>query len=83
MKITDVKVKKVETNNRLKAVASIVFDNELVVTGIKVIDGQYGLFVAMPNKKDEQGKYIDIAHPVNAKMRELITNTVLDAYNNI
>jgi stage V sporulation protein G len=83
MKITDVKIKKVETNNRLEAVASIVFDNEIAITGIKVIDGQYGLFVAMPNKKDEDGKFIDIAHPVNAKMRELITNTVLDAYNNL
>lgn len=83
MKITDVKIKKVETENRLKAVASIVFDGELIVSGIKVIDGQYGLFVAMPNKKDENGKFIDIAHPVNAKMRELITNSVLDAYNNI
>ena len=81
MKITDVRVRKVDSNNRMKAVASITLDDEFVVHDIKVIDSANGLFVAMPSKKDTFGVFKDIAHPINAETREKIQNAILAAYD--
>ena len=81
MKITDVRVRKVDSNNRMKAVASITLDDEFVVHDIKVIDSANGLFVAMPSKKDTSGVFKDIAHPINAETREKIQNAILAAYD--
>ena len=65
MQITDVRIRKVEKEGKMKAVASITIDNEFVVHDIKIIDGDKGLFIAMPSKKTLDGEYRDIAHPIN------------------
>ena len=72
MQITDVRLKKVNSGSRMKAVASVTFDNEFVVHEIKVIESQKGLFIAMPSKKRLNGEHKDIAHPINPETREKI-----------
>ena len=80
MQITDVRVRKVTKEGKLKAVVSITIDNEFVVHDIKVIEGEKGLFIAMPSRKATDGEYRDIAHPINSGTREKIQNTILDRY---
>jgi len=80
MKITDVRVRKVIRQGKMKAVVSITFDNEFVVHDIKVIEGEKGLFIAMPSKKSTDGEYRDIAHPINSETRQVIQTLILDAY---
>ena len=82
MQITDVRLRKVNVNseNRMKAVASVTFDNEFVIHDIKVIESQNGLFNAMPSRKTPNGEYKDIAHPINAETREKIQKAILEAY---
>ena len=80
MQITDVRVKKVNSANRMKAVASVTFDNEFVVHDIKVIESQNGLFIAMPSKPVPNGDHKDIAHPINAETRERIQKAILEEY---
>ena len=69
MQITDVRLRKVNSENRMKAVASVTFDNEFVIHDIKVIESQNGLFIAMPSRKTPNGEYRDIPHPINAETR--------------
>ena len=82
MQITDVRLRKVNSENRMKAVASVTFDNEFVVHEIKVIENPEGvLFIAMPSKKIKStGEHKDIAHPINAETREKIQKAILEAY---
>ena len=80
MQITDVRVRKVTKEGKMKAVVSITLDNEFVVHDIKVIEGEKGLFIAMPSKKSVDGEHRDIAHPINSTTRELIQNTILKSY---
>ena len=80
MKITDVRVRKITKEGKMTAIVSITLDDEFVVHDIKVIEGEKGLFIAMPSKKATDGEYRDIAHPINSATRELIQNTILDAY---
>ena len=80
MQITDVRVRKVAKEGKLKAVVSITMDEEFVVHDIKVIEGEKGLFIAMPSKKALDGEYRDIAHPINSVTREHIQNIILDSY---
>ena len=80
MQITDVRVRKIATEGRMKAVVSITIDNEFVVHDIKVIEGEKGLFIAMPSKKAADGEYRDIAHPINSQTRDKIQNMILDSY---
>lgn len=84
MEITDVRLRKVNSEGRLKAVASVTFDNEFVVHEIKVIKNPEGvLFIAMPSKKIKStGDHKDIAHPINPATREKILNAILEVYNN-
>ena len=84
MQITDVRLRKVNSENRLKAVASVTFDNEFVVHEIKVIKNPEGvLFIAMPSKKIKStGEHKDIAHPINPATREKIQKAILEVYNN-
>ena len=84
MVITDVRLRKVNSENRLKAVASVTFDNEFVVHEIKVIKNPEGvLFIAMPSKKIKStGEHKDIAHPINPATREKIQKAILEVYNN-
>lgn len=80
MQITDVRVRKVAKEGKLKAVVSITMDEEFVVHDIKVIEGEKGLFIAMPSKKALDGEYRDIAHPINSDTRERIQNIILQRY---
>lgn len=80
MKITDVRVRKVTKEGKMKAVVSITIDDEFVVHDIKVIEGEKGLFIAMPSRKAVDGEYRDIAHPINSATRDRIQNLILDAY---
>lgn len=80
MQITDVRVRKVAKEGKLKAVVSITIDEEFVVHDIKVIEGEKGLFIAMPSKKAMDGEYRDIAHPINTSTREYIQNMILEKY---
>lgn len=80
MQITDVRVRKITKEGRMKAIVSITLDNEFVVHDIKVIEGEKGLFIAMPSKKAIDGEYRDIAHPINSETRDRIQKVILDAY---
>ena len=80
MNITDVRVRKVAKQGKMRAIVSITLDNEFVVHDIKVIEGDKGLFIAMPSKKSADGEYRDIAHPINSDTRRLIQDVVLKAY---
>ncbi len=80
MKITDVRVRKIAKEGKMKAVVSITIDDEFVVHDIKVIEGEKGLFIAMPSKKAMDGEYRDIAHPISQATRETIQRLILDAY---
>ena len=80
MQITDVRVRRVAKEGKLKAVVSITIDDEFVVHDIKVIEGEKGLFIAMPSKKAMNGEYRDIAHPINSETREKIQSTILGRY---
>ncbi|MBM7866386.1 septation regulator SpoVG [Heliobacterium undosum] len=80
MTITDVRVRKVNLEGKMKAIVSVTFDNAFVVHDVKVVEGQKGLFVAMPSRRTPEGEYRDIAHPISAKAREQISVAVLNAY---
>lgn len=80
MTITDVRIRKIATEGKMKAIVSVTFDNEFVVHDIKVIEGQNGLFIAMPSRKTPDGEFKDIAHPINTDTREKIQNYILKAY---
>lgn len=80
MQITDVRVRKVTKEGKMKAVVSITLDNEFVVHDIKVIEGEKGLFIAMPSHKAADGEYRDIAHPINSETRERIQSIILEKY---
>ena len=80
MQITDVRVRKIEKEGKMKAIVSITIDNEFVVHDIKVIEGQNGLFIAMPSRKTPDGEFKDIAHPINTDTREKIQTSILKAY---
>lgn len=82
MEVTDVRLRRVQTDGRMRAIASITLDNEFVVHDIRVIDGNTGLFVAMPSKRTPNGEFRDIAHPINSDMRTKIQQAVLVAYEN-
>ena len=81
MTITDVWVRKIEKEGKLKAIVSITLDNEFVVHDIKVIEGEKGLFIAMPSKKSADGEFRDIAHPINSSTRGMIQTIILDKYH--
>ena len=80
MTITDVRIRKIATEGKMKAIVSVTFDNEFVVHDIKVIEGQNGLFIAMRSRKTPDGEFKDIAHPINTDTREKIQNSILKAY---
>ncbi len=80
MKITDVRVRRITKEGKMKAVVSITIDDEFVVHDIKVIEGDKGLFIAMPSKKATDGEFRDIAHPINTSTRDNIQKIILEAY---
>ena len=83
MDITDVRIRKVGNEGKMKAVASVTFDEEFVVHDIKIIEGVNGLFIAMPSRKMSDGNYRDIAHSLLSETRVRINNAVLNAYENM
>lgn len=80
MRITDVRVRKIAKEGKMKAIVSITIDDEFVVHDIKVIEGDKGLFIAMPSKKATDGEYRDIAHPISQTTRENIQEIILESY---
>lgn len=80
MKITDVRVRRVTKEGKMKAVVSVTLDDEFVVHDIKVIEGEKGLFIAMPSRKASDGEYRDIAHPLNSDIRDMLQTTILKSY---
>lgn len=83
MQITDVRIRKVSSEGKLKATASITIDGAFVVHDIKIIEGVKGVFVAMPSKKNADGEYKDIVHPINTETRNEIQRIILEAYETI
>lgn len=80
MQVTDIRVRQVFDEGKMKARVSVTFDNQFVVHEIKVLDGENGLFIAMPSKKLPTGEYKDIAHPINKETRMMLQDLILDAY---
>ncbi len=80
MEITDIRVRKLNTEGKMKAVVSVTFDNAIVIHDIKIIDGQEKLFIAMPSRKTPDGEFKDIAHPINAQMRQYLEDAILKKY---
>jgi stage V sporulation protein G len=83
MKITDVRIRKINDEGKMKAVVSVTFDDEFVVHDIKVIEGQNGLFIAMPSRKMGEGDFRDIAHPLTSDTRNRIKNAIFDEYEKV
>ena len=81
MQITDVRIRKIAKEGKMKAVVSITIDEEFVIHDIKIIEGEKGMFIAMPSRKTAEGEYKDIAHPIKSSTRELIQNLILQKYN--
>jgi len=80
MEITDTRIRMINKESKMRAVVSVTFDDCFVVHDIKVIEGEKGLFIAMPSKKTPDGEYRDIAHPINSEMRNRLESVILDAY---
>lgn len=83
MQITDVRIRKIAKEGKMKAIVSITLDGEFVVHDIKVIEGEKGLFIAMPSRRAGDGEYRDIAHPINSEIREMIQNIILEKYETV
>lgn len=83
MKITDVRIRKISQEGKMKAIVSVTFDDEFVVHDIKVINGQNGLFVAMPSRQIADGDFRDIAHPINAKTRKKVQYAIFSEYEKV
>ena len=83
MEITDIRIKKVASEGKMKAIASVTFDNAFAVHDVKVLEGPEKLFVAMPSRRTPDGEYRDIAHPINSDMRNMLESKVLAAYDAI
>ncbi len=81
MQVTDVKIRKITNEGKMKAIVSITLDNEFVVHDIKVIEGENGLFIAMPSRKTPSGEFKDIAHPISTDVRQKFQSEILKHYN--
>lgn len=80
MKVTDVRIRKINNDGKMKAIVSVTFDDEFVVHDIKIIEGQNGLFIAMPSRRMADGEFRDIAHPINSDTRTKIQEAVFSQY---
>lgn len=83
MQITDIRIRRISKEGKMKAVVSITFDNAFVVHDIKIIEGEKGLFIAMPSRKATDGEYRDIAHPINSETRDIVQTMVLKKYEEL
>jgi len=80
MQVTDVRIRKITNEGKMKAIVSVTFDNCFVVHDIKIIEGQNGLFIAMPSRKTPEGEFKDIAHPINQETRDMVQKAVIEKY---
>ena len=80
MQITDIRVRKIESSSKMKAIVSITIDDAFVIHDIKVIESPTRLFIAMPSRQNREGEYKDIAHPINSETREMLQTAILEAY---
>jgi len=83
LKVTDVRIRKITEEGKMKAIVSVTLDDEFVVHDIKIIDGQNGLFIAMPSRKMADGEFRDIAHPINAETRKKIQDAIFQEYEKV
>lgn len=83
MKITDIRIRKINATGKMKAIVSVTFDDMFVIHDMKIIEGASGLFIAMPSRKTPGGEYKDIAHPINSETRDMIQTIILDEYENM
>ena len=83
MKVTDVRIRKINDEGKMKAIVSVTFDNEFVVHDIKIIEGQNGLFIAMPSRKMGEGDFRDIAHPINSETRTRLQDAIFSEYEKV
>ena len=83
MNITDIRIRKITSDSKMKAIVSVTIDDMFVVHDMKIIDGQNGLFVAMPSRKTPDGEFKDIAHPISTEAREMLQSKVLEAFANL
>ena len=83
MQITDIRIRRISKEGKMKAVVSITFDNAFVVHDIKIIEGEKGLFISMPSRKAADGEYRDIAHPINSETRDIVQTMVLKKYEEL
>ena len=83
MQITDIRVRKITKEGKMKAVVSVTFDDIFVVHDIKIIEGEKGLFIAMPSRRSGDGEYRDIAHPINSEMRDKLQREILAKYEEV
>lgn len=81
MNITDIRIRRVNSAGRMKAVVSVTFDNQFVVHDIKVVEGNNGFFVAMPSRKGADGEFRNVAHPITTETRNMMQTMILEAYN--
>jgi len=81
MEITDIRVRRVTTEGKLKAYVTVTFDNEFVVHNVKVIEGKNGAFIAMPSRKTKNGEYKDVAHPISSEFRGKLQNMILEEFD--
>lgn len=80
MRVTDVRLRRISSEGKMRAIASITFNDAFVVHDVRIIDGNNGLFVAMPSKRTAEGEFKDIAHPINSETREIIQTAVIEEY---
>lgn len=83
MDITDIRIRKVNADGKLKAYVTVTFDESFVVHNVKVIEGENGIFIAMPSRRTKNGEYKDVAHPINTEFRGILQERILDEYNKI
>ncbi|MCD1148009.1 septation regulator SpoVG [Peptoniphilus sp. KCTC 25270] len=81
MQITDIRIRKVNSDNKMKAIVSVTFDDEIAIHDIKIIDGNGSPFIAMPSRKMPNGEFRDIAHPINGEMRKRLEEAIFAKYN--
>ncbi len=83
MEITDIRIRKVNADGKLKAYVTVTFDESFVVHNVKIIEGDSGVFIAMPSRKTKNGVYKDVAHPINTEFRTVLQDRILEEYNNL
>ena len=83
MNITEVRIKKIDSDSKLKAIASITIDGDFAVHDLKIIEGKNGIFVAMPSRKVPDGSFKDIVHPISTEVREELQNAIISEYNKL